>query len=412
MKKRGLLAIILIATLFVGAQSTMVTACTGFTVSNETMVLVGNNEDLSLLAKPQLRIYPPSGNSHGAVVFYCKWPFPFDTGVYSAFGGMNDQGLFFDIYSTPYLAPTNPLDKPTYNNDIFAYCIRACATVTEVVDVFNNYHISYMDEIQGFFVDKTGQAVIIEGDDSIYKSGSYQVVTNFLQSHPELGNYPCWRYETAGEMLEEMTELSVDYFKDICEAVHMDGIPLSSFMLDTIYSYICDLTQGVMYLYFFHDYDHFIEIRLPEIFEQGYQNFDVATLFANDSMHNPNKPETVTGSASGRIRSEYVYSTTGTDDDGDVLFYWFEWGDGTNSGWIGYYPSGEECSASHIWTEGGTFEIKVKSMDIYGKESDWSDPFAVTMPRNKVIQLYWLIPRFLENHPQMFSLIQQFLGLQ
>ena len=392
----------LITTLLIGMIVSIIPsalACTGFTASDDNIILVGNNEDLSLLAEPQLRIIPPSENSYGRAVFYCKWPFPFNTGRYSAFGGLNDQGLFFDIYSTPTLEPTNPLDKPTYNMDIFAYCIRTCATVDEVVDVFNSYYIPYMDEIQGFFVDRTGNSVIIEGDEVLYKQGNYQVVTNYLQNHPELGEYPCWRYDTAASMLENMADLSVEYFRDICEAVHMDGIALPGFMLDTIYSNICDLNQGIMYLYFFHDYDHFIEIRLPDIFEQGNQIYDLPLLFVDNSSHNPNKPETVTGETSGRIQREYEYSTVCTDDDGDLLFYFFDWGDGTNSGWIGYYDSGETCSTSHMWTEEGTYEIKVKTKDLFGYESEWSDSLSISMPKTKLID---------NSNPWLFRLIQRF----
>ncbi len=365
-----------------------ISACTGFTASDELNVLVGNNEDLSLLADPQIRIIPPSDNSYGRVVFYCKWPYPFDTGSYSAFGGMNDQGLFFDIYSTPRLVPTNPLGKPNYNQDIFAYCISTCANVDEVVDVFNTYYIPYMDEIQGFFVDKTGNSVIIEGDEIVYKYGNYQVVTNFLQNHPHLGGYPCWRYDTAVSMLENMDNISVDYFIDICEAVHVERIVLPDFILDTIYSNICDLNQGIMLLYFFHDYDHFIEINIPEIFEQGYQNYDLPLLFDDNSFHNPNKPGTIAGEINGNINREYEYSVTGTDDDGDLLFYFFDWGDDTDSGWIGYYGSGETCSATHIWTEKGNFEIKVKTKDLFGYESEWSDPIVVDMPKNKSFSIF------------------------
>ena len=294
MKEKRLVIVLTFFMILLGLHSGISSACTGFTASNENLVLVGNNEDLSLLAEPQLRIFPPSDNSYGRVVFYCKWPFPFATGSYAAFGGLNDQGLFFDIYSTPYLRPTNQLDKPTYTQDIFAYCIRTCATVDEVIDVFDRYYIPYMDEIQAFFVDRTGHAVIIEGDDVIYKEGNYQVVTNFLQSHSELGGYPCWRYERATYMLDSMTDFSVDDFRDICEAVNVEGIPLQDFMLDTIYSNVCDLNQGVMYLYFFHDYSTVVEIRLPDIFELGYQSYDMPSLFASDSFHAPNKPEPVT----------------------------------------------------------------------------------------------------------------------
>jgi len=375
-------------------------ACTGFTASDDNSILVGNNEDLSLLAEPQLRIIPPSGNSYGRVVFYCKWPFPFNTASYSAFGGLNDQGLFFDIYSTPTLEPTNPLDKPTYNMDIFAYCIQTCATVDEVVDVFQSYYIPYMDDIQGFFVDRTGNSVIIEGDEVIYKQGNYQVVTNYLQNHPELGGYPCWRYDTASSLIEDMDDLSVDYFRDICEAVQVEDISIpDAFILDTVYSNVCDLNELVMKIYFFHDYDNSIEIRIPEIFIDGYQNLNLANLFANISNNFPNKPDTPEGSVSGRVNNEYVYSTSSTDVDSDLLFYIFDWGDGRNSGWMGPYESGEDCSASYIWPEEGNYEIKVKCRDLYSYESEWSDPLLVSMPKNKSIN---------EVNPWIFRLIQRF----
>ena len=401
MKKISCVCIVLLLLLVSGSAI----ACTGFTCSHNGTTLVGNNEDLSLLAEPRLTIIPPSVGDYGRVVFYCKWPYPFDTGSYTIFGGMNDQGLFFDIYSTPYHTITNPSNKPTYTQDIFDYCIRRCKTVDEVVAVFNCYYVPYMDEIQGFFVDKAGNSVIVEGNELIYKKGDFQVVTNFLQSQPELGGYRCWRYDTATDMLEHMTEFSVAYFKQVSDSVHFEEMPLSTFMLDTIYSDICDLTNGTMYLYFFHDYAHVMEIKLPEIFDYGYQQYDLPSLFITNSSHIPNKPDGITGQASGRVNKEYEYSTIGTDDDNDLLFYYFDWGDGTNSGWIGYYQSGEPCIVSHEWSEQGIYEIKVKAKDIYGQESNWSDPLPITMPysfnRSLLQLLDWLFQRF----PHVFPLL-------
>jgi hypothetical protein len=176
--------------------------------------------------------------------------------------------------------------------------------------------------------------------------------------------------------------------------------------MDTIYSNICDLNQGILYINFFHDYDKTIEIRFPEIFELGYHSYDLATLFAGNSTHSPNKPNTLTGTVSGSINNEYVYSSVGTDDDGDLLYYFFDWGDGTDSGWIGYYGSGDECSASHVWLEEGNFEIKVKTRDLFGFESEWSDPLIVTMPKRKSQLFLELIKN---NNPLLFSFLSFFL---
>ena len=67
-----------------------------------------------------------------------------------------------------------------------------------------------MERYQVLWVDTTGASVVIEGDDIVFKDGDYQVVTNFIQTHPWLGGYPCWRYDTAVNMLDVMTELSVE----------------------------------------------------------------------------------------------------------------------------------------------------------------------------------------------------------
>jgi len=80
-----------------------------------------------------------------------------------------------------------------------------------------------------------------------------------------------------------------------------------------------------------------------------------------------------------------------------------------NSDWIGSYESGEVCEITNMWYLKGTYEIKVKSKDRWGYESDWSDPLQVSMPKNKPINTPFL--RFLENHLRMFPLLRQLLGL-
>ena len=69
---------------------------------------------------------------------------------------------------------------------------------------------------------------------------------------------------------------------------------------------------------------------------------------------------------------EYTFNTTTTDPDGDYIYYLVDWGDGTNSGWIGAYSSGKTVNATHIWTEEGDYEIRVKSHDCR-RESNWSE---------------------------------------
>ena len=77
---------------------------------------------------------------------------------------------------------------------------------------------------------------------------------------------------------------------------------------------------------------------------------------------------------------ESIYRTSTIDDDGDMLYYNFSWGDGTYSGWIGPFGSGDEAFTRHAWTTKGTYNITVKAKDIKDDESDWSEPLTITMP--------------------------------
>ena len=96
----------------------------------------------------------------------------------------------------------------------------------------------------------------------------------------------------------------------------------------------------------------------------------------------PNKPEKPIGPTDGAIRTTYGYSTYTTEPDGEKIYYLFDWGDGTDSGWIGPYNSGEEVTVYHSWSKRGSYQIRVKAKDEYGLESNWSDPLPVTMPKS------------------------------
>jgi hypothetical protein len=92
----------------------------------------------------------------------------------------------------------------------------------------------------------------------------------------------------------------------------------------------------------------------------------------------PEKP-TISGPASGKIETEYTYYGISNDNNGDQIFYLFDWDDGSTSFILGPHSSGIECSASNIWFEKKTYEIKMKAIDEHGPESDWSDPLIVNM---------------------------------
>ena len=125
----------------------------------------------------------------------------------------------------------------------------------------------------------------------------------------------------------------------------------------------------------------------------------------------PYKP-TIDGPPNGKIGVSYVYTANTTDPDGDKMNYLFDWGDETDSGWVGPYDSGATAYGSHIWTTEGTFIVRVKASDIHGAVSDWSEPLLVTMPVNQHSSSFPLLQRLLERFPNMFPILRNLLEVQ
>lgn len=98
----------------------------------------------------------------------------------------------------------------------------------------------------------------------------------------------------------------------------------------------------------------------------------------------PNRPWGPTGLITGESG---IYKTNTIDSDGDQIFYWFDWGDGSNSNWIGPYDSGRIIDGvSHSWDTAGSYNIKAKAKDEHDAESDWSDLLKIS-----IIEPYYFV---------------------
>ena len=125
----------------------------------------------------------------------------------------------------------------------------------------------------------------------------------------------------------------------------------------------------------------------------------------------PAKPSTPAGTTHGSINTEYPYTSSATDPDGDRVYLLFDWGDGSTSGWVGPFTSGATGTASHTWQTKGDYQIKVKAKDVHGVEGPWSDPLPITMPVAFADHQTPIVLRFLERHPHLFPLLQRLLGI-
>ncbi len=79
------------------------------------------------------------------------------------------------------------------------------------------------------------------------------------------------------------------------------------------------------------------------------------------------------------------FSANSTDPEGQQIWYLFDWGDGSNSSWLGPVDSGTPYIESHMWMLPAQYEIHVKAKDSTGLESGWSNPFVVNVVNTPVM---------------------------
>jgi hypothetical protein len=123
----------------------------------------------------------------------------------------------------------------------------------------------------------------------------------------------------------------------------------------------------------------------------------------------PDTPARPSGPTEGKPDTEYLFKTSTIDIDGDNVYYNFSWGDGTFSDWVGPFNSGADGFARHSWSGEGSFNITVKARDIYGQESNWSEPLSVSMPYSFQFThplLQWIYSWLIHHFPLIATLLQ------
>jgi hypothetical protein len=250
-------------------------------------------------------------------------------------------------------------------------------------------------------------------------NGNTLIVNNLANSVIEVNNSGSivWEYSTGlwsptdAERLSNGNTLITDYLNNrVIEVNTSGGIVWQKTGLQTPKD--AERLSNGNTLIVEYENDRVIEVNslgdIVWIYSSGLYHPNDAELIPNQP---PNIP-TITGPSSGLINIPHIYLFNGEDPGGHTIYYWIDWGDGTNTGWLGPFLPGISIPHSHTWSTKGIFTIKAKVKDVCGVESDW-DELQVTMSRNKAINTPIL--NFLQSYPNMFPSLQRLLqriGLQ
>ena len=165
------------------------------------------------------------------------------------------------------------------------------ANVDEVIAYAREFNWGYSVSFQVLFADASGDAVIISGgpDGELAftrkpKENGYLIGTNFNRADPEnrFGSFPCRRYDTVEatlETIEEESSLNVESFRTILDATHVEGAGEN-----TLYSNIFDLRNGILYLYYWHQFDEVLTLNVAEQINSGMHLTHLTDLFSPETV--------------------------------------------------------------------------------------------------------------------------------
>ncbi|MDF1545902.1 MAG: PKD domain-containing protein [bacterium] len=93
----------------------------------------------------------------------------------------------------------------------------------------------------------------------------------------------------------------------------------------------------------------------------------------------PTVPAAPSGIAKGLINVSYDFTALSSDSDADDLYYQWDFGDGTITGWLGPFSEGTTMVQSYAWANVGTYDVLVRTKDSYEETTAWSPASSVTI---------------------------------
>ena len=272
-------------------------ACTGMKVRTSEGILVGANEDYNSTYRDVIaRIRPPARGEYGYIGT------GFEQHEYFMMG-INDQGLFLDMYTVPACFTWVPdSTKMYYDGFVEGELIRQCANVDEAIDFFDQYNFPSMGTYpyQIFVADSSGASAIISytenGIEVIRSQDDYQVVTNFFINYPSCGYYPCWRYNHATNTLENAESYSFELVHDILEHV----------TLSSNFSQIANLNNGDITIFYNHNFDEYIKFNFYEEIAHSRRDYFISDYCCELNLLEPGNQSTVPESTSAVLEWEGV----------------------------------------------------------------------------------------------------------
>jgi len=246
----------------------MAYGCSMYKITQDGKTIVGNNEDW-INANAQIWFEPAGINRYGVMNL------GFDNDFTQ--GAINEAGLVFDGFAMPYLKVKNSKGKTKVAViDLITQIMHNYSSINEVKKHLSKINLSFLENAMLVFVDKSGQYLIVEGDEIILGEDSEKAFSNFYPSqnpNPEEVELPSFQ-NGLKHIGASKSEATFDY----CSSV-MNNFQQSI----TQYTSIYDLQECKIRLYHYQNFDDFIELDLKVELKKGKHKLNIPNLFPVDT---------------------------------------------------------------------------------------------------------------------------------
>ena len=251
-------------------------ACSGYKLTIGDKTILGANEDAWRVTPHIWFEKAKDKDQYGAAFTGSRHD---GKNGYAPQSGMNEMGLAFERLSSFHpiqesVANRKKISNPTrYLKDI----LHSCKSIEEVKAYISQHDHSYFIEDVFLYVDRTGKYLIVEpytlktGNDPSY------VISNFCPSLTSLENAnKLDRYRNGAAYIKNGFETSLSFCKALSDTMHVCRNKIGD---GTLLSSIWDLKNGIVNLYFYHDYSTTVQFNLGDELKKGDHIFAIDKLF-------------------------------------------------------------------------------------------------------------------------------------
>ena len=253
-------------------------ACSSYKISIDSTTILGSNFD-AYYTSPQIWIETAKKSSeYGAIFSGGRYENKIG---YSPQSGMNEAGLAFSRlaaltskrsinFNRNKKSIVNPIQ---YLKDI----LHLFNNIEDVKNYINQYNHQIFNEDVFIYVEKSGNYLIVEPDTCYIGVDKKYVLSNFCPSQTtEIEALKLERYKNGVQLLQQKMDTSFSFCCKLSNAMHVCRKKMGD---GTLLTSICNLKNGIIQYYFYHDYKQVITFNLKDELRKGDTIYEVAKLF-------------------------------------------------------------------------------------------------------------------------------------